>query len=77
MPPKGILNFEQVNVVSDFNEVTLRVDLRISGSQRVFQLKLKDENEFAEWKEHLSHAISKSNGKLNKLSMNVYKEDVA
>ena len=50
MPPKGILNFEQVNVVSDFNEVTLRVDLRISGSQRVFQLKLKDENEFAEWK---------------------------
>lgn len=22
LPPKGILNFEQVNVVSDFNEVT-------------------------------------------------------
>ena len=77
LPPKGILNFEQVNVVSDFNEVTLRIDLRISGSQRVFQLKLKDENEFAEWKEHLTHAISKSNGKLNKLSMNAYKEDVA
>ena len=36
LPPKGILNFEQVNVVSDFNEVTLRIDLRISGSQRVF-----------------------------------------
>jgi hypothetical protein len=32
LPPKGILNFEQVNVVSDFNEVTLRIDLRISGS---------------------------------------------
>lgn len=77
LPPKGILNFEQVNVVSDFNEVTLKIDLRISGSQRVFNLKLKDENEFAEWKEHLTHTLSKSNGKLNKLSMNAYKEDVA
>lgn len=38
-PCKGVLNFEQVNVVSDFNEVTLKIDLRISGSQRVFNLK--------------------------------------
>ena len=77
LPSKGILNFEQVNVVSDFNEVTLRIDLRISGSQRVFNLKLKDEGELAEWKEHLTHTIEKSNGKLNKLSMKEYKDDVA
>jgi hypothetical protein len=46
MPPRGLVNFEQVNVVSDFNEVTLRIDMRISGSQRVFMLRCKDEIEF-------------------------------
>jgi hypothetical protein len=53
LPPRGLVNFEQVNVVSYFNEVTLSIDLRISGSQRVFNLKCKNEEDFSNWREKL------------------------
>ena len=39
LPPRGIINFEQVCVDREYKDIQYKIDLRIRGSNRIFHLR--------------------------------------
>jgi len=38
-PPKGVLNFQQIWVELEFKDIQMKIDLKIMGSKRVFNMR--------------------------------------
>lgn len=78
LPPKGIMNFNQVNVLYSFVDSKQVFTLSLSGSDRTFNLKIKGKGgnqvEYEAWKKCLTTAIENSTGKKKNLTLDNYKE---
>ena len=74
------MNFNQVNVTYSFNDLKQAFTLTLDGSDRVFNLKIKDQKkggtqaDYEQWKSSLITTIERSNGRKKNLSLNSYKE---
>ena len=75
-PPKGIINFQQVAVLTDFFDETRKINLRIKGSNRVFYLRASNQENYETWKRKITHSVTSSNGVLKDLTIDTYSEDV-
>mmetsp|Transcript_23076 Transcript_23076/g.35727 ORF Transcript_23076/g.35727 Transcript_23076/m.35727 type:complete len:193 (-) Transcript_23076:616-1194(-) len=75
LPPKGILNFEMVRVDMEFLDLNCRINLKIAGSKRVFNLRCASEEDYQVWKLKLSTSIPKSAGFLQNITIDHYTED--
>ena len=76
-PPRGVINFQQIWIVPVFKESQLKIDLKIQGSNRVFNLKCDTFESFEIWQKKLKRSINTSVGKQRELSMEMYKNDVS
>jgi len=52
-PPKGIINFQQVKVDFEFIELEQKINLKIKGSKRVFNLKCGSPADYDSWQRKL------------------------
>lgn len=75
-PPKGVINLMQIWVDPTFMDLQLKIDLRLMGSNRVFNLRFQDEKSFKEWQRKLRHSINTSLGKIKELRLDNYKDDI-
>ena len=75
-PPKGIINFQQVAVLMEFSDATMKINLRIKGSDRVFYLRARLQDSYDTWKRKITHSVESSNGVLKDLTIDTYSEDV-
>lgn len=75
-PPKGVINLMQIWVEPTFMDLQLKIDLKLMGSNRVFNLRFSDEKSFKEWQRKLRYSISTSFGKIKELRIDNYKDDV-
>mmetsp|Transcript_2852 Transcript_2852/g.4862 ORF Transcript_2852/g.4862 Transcript_2852/m.4862 type:complete len:162 (+) Transcript_2852:286-771(+) len=75
-PPKGVINFQQVWVDVEFRDQS-KIDLKIVGSNRVFNLRCAEKRDFDTWRYRLNHSISISAGFKKKLSLKFYIEDIS
>ena len=67
-----MINFQQVSTDYKFNTKEQKIILQLKGSKRSFIMKCNNKEEFDQWKEKLTHAISNSNGKVKGLAINEY-----
>ena len=58
-------------------EKQLKIDLKIKGSNRVFNLRCANVVQYLDWIKRLTHAIVASNGVIKKLQLSDYKNDVS
>ena len=63
LPPKGVINFEQVSVDYEFIDKEQKINLRIKGCDRVFLLRVQNNQHYNQWKTKITHSIDKSIGK--------------
>ena len=77
MPPRGIINFNQVEVLYSFVDSKQAFTLTLSGSDRVFNLKIRDQtnpDDYDTWKRCLTTSIENSSGKIKNLTLQNYTE---
>lgn len=74
MPPKGIINFNQVLIEKEFQDKKMQFSLTIAGSDRVFYFKTKDPTHYVDWKKALINNIDNSVGKFKNLTLDSYKQ---
>ena len=72
LPPKGVINFEQVSVDLHFTDDLKKINLLIKGCTRTFFLRCSDPDHYKIWKTKLEHSVAKSVGKQKGLSMVSY-----
>jgi hypothetical protein len=72
--PLGIINFDQIEVVTEFIDKELRINLSIKGCERVFQLRCPEHDKYTQWKNKLIFTIENSVGKKKRLSIKDYQE---
>lgn len=75
--PKGVLNLKQIWINPTFNQSGFKIDLQLMGSNRVFNLRCANMEEFSKWRKKLTHAINTSLGKLKEIKLDAYKEDIS
>lgn len=75
-PPKGVINFSQIWVQVDLKETQYKIDLKIMGSNRVFNLRCPNADVYEVWSRKLQYAVNSSLGKIKQLSMEKYKHDI-
>jgi hypothetical protein len=68
-PPKGVLNFQQIWVEVDFKDIQMKIDLKIKGSKRVFNMRCTSQEQFQLWQRKLRYTINSSIGKLKELTI--------
>jgi hypothetical protein len=76
-PPKGVLNFQQIWVEVDFKDIQMKIDLKIKGSKRVFNMRCTSQEQFQLWQRKLRYTINSSIGKLKELTIESYKDDIS
>jgi len=54
----------------------LKFKIQIKGSDRCFQLRCLNKNDFLNWQTKITHSIDKSSGKSKGMALNDYKDDV-
>lgn len=74
--PKGVINFNQICVHQIFAEKDNSITLQLKGSERTFNLRCSNGEEFNEWKRKLNHSIEASIGKKRDIAMNMYKTNI-
>lgn len=75
-PPKGILNFHQVSIDAKFNDIATRFTLQIRGSSRVFNMRLKTDEEYKRWKREIEGVLTQSQGQQQDISIQQYQEKI-
>ena len=75
-PPKGILNFHQVTIDAKFNDIGARFTLQIRGSSRVFNMRLKTDEEYKRWKREVDAALAQSQGQQQDISIQQYQDKI-
>ena len=60
----------------DFVDTSRRINLRLKGSDRIFKLRVRNDDDYSVWKRKIEHSISHSNGRQKDLSVGDYSKDV-
>jgi len=68
-PAKGIINFQQVRVDTEWLDFESKFNMKIKGSKRTFNMKCFSQDEYNVWKTKLKHAIVNSVGFQKDISM--------
>lgn len=69
--PRGVLNFQQIWIESEFEDDKMKVHLLVKGTTRTFHLKSNSKADYEKWKQRLYHSTNTSIGKINKQSLDV------
>ena len=76
LPPKGVINFQQVCVEGEYLDEQFKINLKMAGCSRIFHLRCQKQESYMDWKTKLQDSIGLSNGKNQGLSMSLYKDDL-
>ena len=76
-PPKGVLNFQQIWIEPEFQDLQHKINLKIMGSERIFNLKCSSQDNYMIWQKRLRHSIKSSLGKIKEIRLDKYRDDVS
>ena len=60
----------------EFIDSFRKINLRLKGSDRIFNLRVVNDDDYLVWKRKIEHSVSHSNGRQKDLSIDDYHEDV-